>query len=75
MNNTDCQLEKVSNFTVGAVLMAIGLLFTLIGAMIVPVIGLLFSVPVLVIAGIFLASPRSRACSIVADKARGIVNK
>jgi hypothetical protein len=42
--------------------------------MIIPVIGLLIAIPVLLTAVIFLASPRSRACSLIVQKARGTIN-
>ena len=74
MNRTDCKLERVSNITIGFLLMSFGLLFVLTGITVLPVIGLLIAVPVLIIAGIFLASPRSRACAIIAQKTRGAIN-
>jgi hypothetical protein len=75
MNSNDCKLERVSNVTVGLILMTIGLLFSLIGITVLPVIGLLIAIPVLTIAVIFLASPRSKACAIIAQKTRGAINK
>jgi hypothetical protein len=74
MNKTDCKLERLSNVTVGFFLLIIGLLFTIIGIMIIPVIGLLIAIPVLIIAMIFLASPRSKTCAIIAQKSRGAIN-
>jgi hypothetical protein len=74
MNKTECKLERVSNITIGFFLLIIGVMFTLIGIMIVPVIGLLVAIPVLIVAGVFLASPRSRACAIIAQKTRGALN-
>ena len=74
MNRTDCKIERVSNVTIGFLLLLIGVFFTLIGIMIIPVIGLLMAIPVLLIALIFLASPRSRACSIIVEKTRGSIN-
>ena len=74
MNRTDCKIERVSNVTIGFLLLLIGVFFTLIGIMIIPVIGLLMAIPVLLIALIFLASPRSRACSIIVEKTRGAIN-
>ena len=74
MNKTECKIERVSNVTVGFFLSIIGLMFTLIGIMIVPVIGLFVAIPVLIIAGVFLASPRSKACAIIAQKTRGAIN-
>ena len=74
MNKTECKLERISNVTLGFFLLIIGLMFTLIGIMIIPVIGLLVAIPVLIVAGIFLASPRSKACAIIAGKTRGVIN-
>ena len=71
MDTSDCKLERVSNVTVGSVLLVIGLLATLIGFMIVPFIGLLFTLPLVIAGGIFLLAPRSKACSIIAEKTRG----
>jgi hypothetical protein len=74
MNRTDCKLERVSNVTVGLILMGVGLLFALTGITVLPVIGLLIAAPVLVLACIFLASPRSEACSVIAQKTRDSLN-
>ena len=74
MNNTDCKFERVSNVTIGFLLLIIGVFFTLIGIMIIPFIGLLIAIPLLLIAVIFLASPRSKACSIIVEKTRGAIN-
>jgi len=74
MNKTECKLERVSNVTLGFFLLIIGLMFTLIGIMIVPVIGLFVAIPVLIISGIFLASPRSKACAMIAQRTRGAIN-
>jgi hypothetical protein len=41
--------------------------------MFIPVIGLLIAIPVLIIAMIFLASPRSKTCAIIAQKSRGAI--
>ena len=74
MNKADCKYERISNVTVGFILLIIGLFFTLIGIMIIPVIGLLVAIPVVLIAVIFLASPRSKACSLIVQKTRGAIN-
>jgi hypothetical protein len=34
----------------------------------------LIAIPVMIIAGIFLVSPRSKACAIIAQKTRGVVS-
>jgi hypothetical protein len=74
MNKNECRLERVSNVTIGFILMIVGLFFAGTGVTVLPVIGFLIAVPVLVLAGIFLASPRSKACSIIAQKTRGVIN-
>ena len=74
MNRTDCKLERISNVTVGLILLGVGLLFTLTGITVLPVIGLLIAAPVLALAVVFLAAPRSKACSIIAQKTRGALN-
>ena len=74
MNRTDCKLERVSDVTVGLILMGVGLLLALTGITVLPVIGLLIAVPVLVLAVVFLAAPRSKACTIIAQKTRGALN-
>ena len=74
MNKTECKIERISNVTLGFFLLIIGLMFTLIGIMIVPVIGLFVAIPVLIIAGVFLASPRSKACAMIAQRTRGAIN-
>lgn len=68
-------MERVSNITVGSVILGMGILATLVGALIVPVFGLIFTLPIVVVGIIFLMSPRSKACSIIAEKARGAVKK
>jgi hypothetical protein len=68
MNQTDCKLEPVSNRTIGLILMLIGLMFTFMGIAIIPVVGLVFAFPVLILSVIFLASPRSEACAVIAKK-------
>ena len=67
-------MERVSNVTVGFILMILGLLFAISGITVLPVIGFFIAVPVLILAGIFLVSPRSKACAIIAQKTRGVVN-
>ena len=74
MNRNDCKLERVSNVTVGLILMGVGLLFTVSAITVLPVIGLLIAVPAVVLAVVFLAAPRSKACAIIAQKTRGALD-
>ena len=45
MNTNDCKLERVSNVTIGFLLLIFGGLFTLIGITVLPVLGLLIAIP------------------------------
>ena len=74
MNKKDCQLERVSNVTIGFILIGVGFLFSLLGITVLPVLGFLLALPLLIIGGIFLISPRSKACLIIAEKTRGSLN-
>lgn len=75
MDKLDCKVERVSNLTIGLILLMIGLGFALIGITILPVVGLIIAIPVLLLAGIFLAAPRSKACAMLTEKARSAVAK
>lgn len=64
MNLNNCMFEKASNISVGAVLFLIGLGFAAIGITVLPVIGLIFAVPVLGLSAIFFTAQRSKECSL-----------
>jgi uncharacterized membrane protein len=64
MNALNCGLEKPLNIVVGSLLFLVGLGFTLIGIMILPVVGLFVAVPVLAIALFFLFAPKSKECRV-----------
>lgn len=70
MKSLDCKLERVPNTMVGAVLSFIGLVFVLLGLTIIPLIGLLFTIPVIIMITIFIFAPRSKACTLVVEKVR-----
>jgi hypothetical protein len=64
LNALNCGLEKPLNIVVGALLFLVGLGFTLIGIMILPVVGLFVAVPVLAISLFFFFAPRSKECQV-----------
>ena len=72
MKPLDCKLERLSNIMVGAILFFFGMVFTLLGLTIIPVIGLLIAVPVIIMGAIFILAPRSGACTLMAQKVREI---
>ncbi len=75
MNREDCKLQRISNTTIGFLLAIVGLLFLFVGITVLPVIGLLIAIPVLIVGGAFLVSPRSKACAIIAQKTRDALGK
>jgi hypothetical protein len=74
MNKNDCKYERVSNVGVGLILLLIGLGLTVVGLAVLPVIGLIVAVPVLVLGVIFMVSPRSKACQVIADRTRKAIS-
>ena len=74
MDRNSCTLERVSNFSVGIVLLVVGILFGITSFMLLPIIGLLIAVPILVLAVIFLSARRSEACALISEKAKKIVS-
>ena len=71
MERLNCSIERFSNISIGVVLLlgAIGL--TLISFFILPVFGLIFSIPIFIVAVIFILAPRSKSCALIADKLAG----
>ncbi|MGB5750749.1 MAG: hypothetical protein WBM69_27515, partial [Desulfobacterales bacterium] len=65
MKALDCKLERVSNAMVGAILIFIGLVFTILGITVIPIIGLLIALAAFVLGGVFVLAPRSKACALV----------
>ena len=72
MKALDCKLERVSNAMVGAMLIFIGLVFTILGITVIPVIGLLIALAAFVLGVVFVLAQRSKACALVTQKVRGV---
>ncbi|MEE4264909.1 MAG: hypothetical protein V2I56_19650 [Desulfobacteraceae bacterium] len=72
MKALDCKLERVSNAMVGAILIIVGLLFTILGITVIPIIGLLFALAAFGMGVVFVLAPRSKACALVTQKVRGV---
>jgi ABC-type sulfate transport system permease subunit len=68
MNKTDCRTEKNYTRIMGIFVLFIGLMVALIGFIIVPVVGLIFALPVLILATLFIAAPESNACKLILKK-------
>ncbi len=68
MDKTDCLREKISGRTVGIVLMAFALIVAFAGFLIIPVFGLFFALPLLVLATVFIAAPESKICRLITKR-------
>jgi hypothetical protein len=70
MNEAECRNEKISSRTIGLIILPVGLFLAFIGFLIVPFFGVLFSVPVLGLAAVFLMAPESRVCKLLTGKGK-----
>jgi hypothetical protein len=68
MERKDCVDEKISSRTVGLLLLPMALFLGVIGFILVPIFGILFSVPLFILAGVFLAAPESKVCRLILRK-------
>lgn len=68
MKKSDCVREKLSSRTVGLILLPFGLLIAFAGFMVIPVLGVIFALPVLGLAIILIAAPQSKVCKLITGK-------
>jgi hypothetical protein len=68
MNKIDCFSAKISSRTLGVILLPFSLFLALIGGIVLPVIGFFFALPLLVMSGVLLFAPESRACQLITQK-------
>lgn len=53
---------------VGFIILGFSLIIAFAGFLIVPVLGLFFAVPLLALAGVFIAAPESKVCRLITGK-------
>ena len=68
MNKTECFYDRISSRTVGAIIFGFSLLLAVIGAIVLPVFGFFFALPLIILAGIFMLAPDSKACRMLSLK-------
>ena len=64
MKLSNCLFERPSNVSVGVILLLTGLAFAVSGITVLPIIGFVIALPILGLAGIFLAARRSKECAL-----------
>jgi hypothetical protein len=68
MNRQACVSEKWSSRTIGLILLPIALALGFLGFLILPVVGVFFSIPLFLLAVVFLAAPESKVCRLILRK-------
>jgi hypothetical protein len=69
MNKTDCEQEKISSRMIGFIILPIGLLLALASFALLPIFGLVFALPILILSVVFIAAPESKVCKLLTGKA------
>ena len=67
MNKIECFSIKISSRVLGLVVLAISFLLAFVGALLVPVIGLFFATPLMILAGVLLLAPESKTCKLISS--------
>ena len=65
MNKFKCTAEKMTLRTLGFILLPFVLFFTIVANVVLPIFGLLLSIPLFVLVGVFIAAPRSKTCELL----------
>jgi hypothetical protein len=68
MNKTDCVNEKWSSRTIGFIVLPLALVLGALGALILPVVGLFFAIPLFILSFVFIAAPDSKVCRLILRK-------
>jgi hypothetical protein len=68
MNKLECLTEKYSSRAIGLFILALAMGLGFLGFLIVPVVGLIFSVPLFLLAFAFIAAPESKVCRLLLGK-------
>ena len=68
MNKDECLTEKYSSRVIGFILLPLALALGFLGFLIIPVVGLIFSVPLFILSFAFIAAPESKVCRLILKK-------
>ena len=68
MNQNDCFNERLSTRTIGVFILPFGLLLAFASFFFIPIFGLIFALPILLLATAFIAAPESKACRLLSGK-------
>ena len=65
MNRHDCETEKLSSRTIGLMILPLAVALGLLGFLVLPVVGLFFSLPLFILAIVFMVAPESKTCKFL----------
>jgi type IV secretory pathway TrbL component len=68
MDKSECVQEKKSSRLVGFIILPFGLILALASFFFLPFFGLLFAVPLLVLATALIVAPESKICRLITGK-------
>ena len=68
MDKKECVQEKYSSKFIGTVILIVGLLLALVSFALAPFVGLIFALPIIMLAIAFLTKPDSKVCRILLGK-------
>ena len=68
MDKSDCVQEKISSRTLGFIILPFGLLLAVASFFLLPIFGLIFALPILTLAVMFIAAPQSTVCRLLTGK-------
>jgi hypothetical protein len=65
MDKDDCVKEKWSSRTIGLIILPLAVALGFLGFLILPVVGLFFSIPLFILAFFFILAPESKVCRLI----------
>lgn len=65
MDANECKQERFSSRTIGFVFLVVSILLFVIGLVVLPVVGFIFSIPMVLIGVVMLTAPESKACQMI----------
>ena len=68
MDRNECLTEKWSSRTIGLILIPIAAALGFLGFLILPVVGLVFCIPLFLLAFTFIMAPESKVCRLILKK-------
>ena len=65
MDANECKQERFSSRTIGIFFLVASALLFVVGLVVLPVVGFVFSIPFIILGIVMLAAPESRTCRLI----------